>query len=228
MKVKFLKPWALVMVFAVALGSCTESVDQKAVLEMNEEIAEPTYEEALGVWQELDLEAGNPFGLRLAGNFNYFETSRNQLFFIPGEGYVGGPAPGFYPGTGRVSASKMGRANSFLNQFAFFEGQELVTVGAPVSSVFGAELLALGIENVPDEVSSLTVDKKGNSIWFKNVKNTVTPISSTLSSFLAEVEIIGGTGRFSKLRGTGVVRGNFNPVNGEGKSVTMAQLKNGK
>ncbi|TNF40884.1 MAG: hypothetical protein EP311_08235 [Cytophagales bacterium] len=228
MKVNFLKPWAYLAVFAVVLGSCTESVDEEPVLELTQEVAEPSYEQALGVWQELDQEAGNPFGLRLAGNFNYFEISRNQLSFIPGEGYQGGPAPGFYPGTGTGSATRMGRSNSFLNQFAFFEGQELVTVGAPVSAVFGEELAALGIENVPDEVSSLTVDKKGNSIWFKNVKNTVTPVSETLSSFIAEVEIIGGTGRFARLRGTGIVRGNFNPTNGEGRSVTMANLKNGK
>ena len=66
------------------------------------------------------------------------------------------------------------------------------------------------------------------SIWFKNLKNTVTPVSETLSSFIAEVEIVGGTGRFTNLKGTGVVRGNFNPTNGQGRSVAMATLKNKK
>lgn len=227
MKIKFLKPLALAAFLVAALWSCSESVDQEPVLDA-QEVADPTYDQALALWQELDQEAGSPFGLRLSGNFNYFEIFQNQLTFIPGEGYVGGPAPGFYPGTGEGLATRMGRANSFLNQFAFFEGSELVTIGAPVTGVFGAELEALGITNVPDEVSSITVDKRGNSIWFKNLKNTVTPVSETLSSFIAEVEIVGGTGRFTNLKGTGVVRGNFNPTNGQGRSVAMATLKNKK
>jgi hypothetical protein len=56
----------------------------------------------------------------------------------------------------------------------------------------------------------------------------VTPINENLSSFIAEVEFVGGSGRFAKFKGTGVVRGNFNPMTGEGTSVTLGNLKNSK
>ena len=47
MKVKFRKRWAYLAFFAMALGSCTESVDQESVLELTQEVAEPSYEQAL-------------------------------------------------------------------------------------------------------------------------------------------------------------------------------------
>lgn len=227
MKINYYQPLASVALLAMLFWSCSDSKDQEmATLEA--EVVDPTYEQAVSLWQELDREAGNPFGYRLSTSYNYFEIFENNLFFVPGEGYQGGPAPGFYPGSGKGLATRMGKAQSFLNQFAFFDGGELTTIGAPVSLFFKAELLALGIVNVPDKVSSITIDKNGNAIWIKNVKNTVTPINENLSSFIAEVEFIGGSGRFAKFNGTGVVRGNFNPTTGKGSSVTLGNLKNSK
>lgn len=227
MKVKIYRPLASIAMASMLFWSCSESSDP-ALEPVQMEVADPTYEQALSLWQELDKEAGNPFGYRLNTSYNYFETFQNNLFFVPGKGYQGGPAPGFYPGTGTGIATRMGTAVSFLNQFAFINGKELSTVGAPVTLFFTKELLALGLTNIPDEVSSITIDKKGNSIWVKNVKNSVTPINANLSSFIAEVEFIGGTGRFANFKGTGVVRGNFNPITGAGSSVTLGDLKNSK
>lgn len=227
MKIKFNHPLAFVPLVTMLFWSCSDSLDQEMdTMEM--ESLDPTYEQAISLWQELDQEAGNPFGYRIGTSYNYFEIFQNNLFFVPGEDYQGGPAPGFYPGSGKGLATRMGKAQSFLNQFAIFDGSELNTVGAPVTLFFGAELLALGIKNIPDEVSSITLDKKGDSIWIKNISNTVTPIRENLSSFIAEVEFIGGSGRFAKFKGTGVVRGNFNPITGEGTSVTFGNLKNSK
>lgn len=227
MKMNYYHPLISAALLAMLFWSCTESMDQEmATLEA--EVSDPTYEQALSLWQELDREAGNPFGNRIRTNYNYFEIFNNNLFFIPGEDYVGGPAPGFYPGSGKGLATRMGKAQSFVNQFAFIEAGELKTVGAPVMLVFEDELLALGIKNIPDEVSSITIDRKGDSIWIKNISNTVTPINANLFSFIAEVEFVGGSGRFAKFKGTGVVRGNFNPMNGKGISVTLGNLKNSK
>lgn len=225
MKMKFYHPLAA-MLLATLLWSCDTMDQEMDVVESG--LQEPSLEQAMTRWQQLDQEAGNPYSFRLSTNYNYFEIFENQLFFVPGEGYQGGPAPGFYPGSGTGLATRMGKAQSFVNQFAFFEGSGLTTVGAPVTLFFSNELKALGITNVPDEVSSITVAKKEGSIWIKNLKNTVTPINENLSSFIAEVEFIGGTGRFAKFKGSGVVRGNFNPITGKGTSVTMGNLQNSK
>ncbi|WP_111669909.1 hypothetical protein [Algoriphagus litoralis] len=227
MKIKFSHPLAAVLLLAMITWSCSDVMEQEIVAP-EAEVSDPTYEQAVSLWQELDLEAGNPYALRLNTEYNYFEIFENQLFFVPGEGYQGGPAPGFYPGTGKGLATRMGKAKSFLNQFAFVENGELTTVGAPVTLFFGDELAALGLDEIPDQVSSITVDKKGDALYVKNIKNTVTPISASLSAFIAEVEFIGGTGQFAKFKGTGVVRGNFNPMTGAGASVTFGNLKNKK
>jgi hypothetical protein len=227
MKIKFSHPLAAVALLAMITWSCSDVLEQE-IITPEAEVSDPTYEQAISLWQELDQEAGNPFAMRLNTSYNYFEIFENQLFFVPGEGYQGGPAPGFYPGPGEGLATRMGKAQSFLNQFAFVDGGELNTIGAPVTMFFENQLAVLGLSEIPDEVSSISVDKKGNAIFVKNIKNTVTPISENLSSFIAEVEFIGGTGRFAKFKGTGVVRGNFNPMTGAGASVTLGNLKNKK
>lgn len=219
--------FAVVILLALIGWSCSDQINQEMDT-MEVGLQDPTYEQAIAFWRELDDLAGNSNGYRLGTSYNYFETFENQLFFVPAEGFQGGPAPGFYPGRGLGNATRMGKAQSFVNQFAFFDGNELTTIGAPVSKFFNDELLALGIANLPDDVSSITIDKQGNSLWVKNIKNTVTPVNENLSSFIAEVEFIGGTGRFAKFKGTGVVRGNFDPLTGEGSSVTLGDLKNFK
>ena len=216
---------ALLFGVSLLVFSCS-SPEEEMILEMEEVQKEPSLEEALAKWDQLDKEANLTSSFRKNFVANYFEITENQLFFIPGDGYVGGPAPGFYPGTGIGLATRLGKSSSFINQFATFDGKDLVTVGAPITAVFAPQLAGLGLTGIPNEVSSLTTDGKGNAIWFKNLKNTVTPVSAELSTFVAEVEVIGGNGKFKKSKGAGVVRGNFNPLTGEGASVSLIRIDN--
>lgn len=212
----------LALGLSLVFWSCSMESENQTPLQ--NELKEPSIEEALALWDELDTEAGMPVNSRKRVDYNYFEVSKNQIGFIPAPGNTGGPAPAFYPGVGEGIATRMGKMKSFINQFATFENGQLVTVGAPVVDVYAPALALLGLTNVGNAVNSVTVDNKGNAIYFKNLKNTVTPVSPTLSSFTAEIQIIGGSGRFKKASGEGVVRGNFNPVTGEGRSVTLAEL----
>lgn len=224
MKMQKIYKWsAFAAVISFGLYSC--SIDEEQVMTVQDEVSELTIERAFAKWDKLDEEAGFPLNSRRKTEYNYFEETDNQLWFVPGDGYVGGPAPGFYPGVGTGKATKMGNISSFINQFATFQNNALVTVGAPVSMFFTNELTALGISNISDNVSSLSADGKGNAIFYQNISNTVTPVSETLSTFLAEVKVIGGTGKFKGAKGTGVVRGNFDPTSGAGSSVTLIDLK---
>lgn len=157
----------------------------------------------------------------------YQEKFTNQIEIIPD--FAGGftpeiPFPAFYPGTGTGNATYMGKAYSFINQRAFLTQQGPVTVGAPVSQFFANQLADFGITNVPDEVSSLTTDGKGNTIYFKNILNVTTPASETRINFVADVEIIGGKGIFATASGKGKVNGFFNPVNGKGETTLRASI----
>ena len=217
------KQLVILGIASTMLWSCSQELAQDQIIP-EQELADPTLEQALRVYEQLDIDAGYSTNSRKRADYNYFEIFNNTLFFVPAEGYQGGPAPAFYPGSGEGIATKMGKAYSFINQLAQFQNNELVTVGAPVTMFFESELSAFGITGLPDAVNSITVDKKGNSVWFKNVKNVVIPVSEILSSFTAEIEIIGGTGKFEGATGTGTVRGNFNPLSGEGSSVTLASI----
>jgi hypothetical protein len=210
------------------IWSCSQDLNQEQFIP-EQELADPTMEQALNAFEQLNIDAGFSINSRKKVDYNYFEIFQNQLFFVPAPGYQAGPAPGWYPGSGEGTATRMGKATSYINQFAQIENGELVTSGAPVTMFFQNELSAFGLTNIADVVSSITIDKKGNSIWIKNVKNTVTPVSDVLSSFDAEILIIGGTGKFKGMEGEGIVKGNFNPQTGKGMSVTLAYLeKEGK
>lgn len=166
--------------------------------------------------------------LRKSSEYNYIEKFSNQIDFFPDleNGWQpGSPAPAWYPGVGVGMANRMGKAQSFLNQFAYFDNDlGLVTVGAPVTQFYLQELTELGLKNIPNNVSSLTTDGKGNAIWFENVKNVTTVISVDRTDFEAEVNVIGGNGKFSRARGSGIVKGFFNPNTGSGKSELMARI----
>lgn len=163
--------------------------------------------------------------LRKGSEYNYSEKFENQLFRVD---YSGDNPLGiaFFPGKGTGMANRMGKATSFMNQLAIVDTNTggVITVNAAVTQVFAAELASLGLHGIPDEVSSLTTDGRGNAIWFTNIKNITTPISETLTEFEAEVEVIGGNGRFSKSRGKGVVKGTFNPLTRRGSSVLQARI----
>jgi hypothetical protein len=130
----------------------------------------------------------------------------------------------YFPGIETGIANRMGNATSFLNQLAIFdpETKSVITVNAPVIQFFPEELMNLGLTGIPDEVSSLTTDGKGNAIWFKNIKNVTTYINESLTKFEAEVEVVFGNGRFSRARG--IVTGTFNPLTGQGSGILEARI----
>lgn len=163
--------------------------------------------------------------LRKGRTFKYMEVFSNQITPIsfPNENpEIPVKEVTFLPGTGKGVARFMGRATSYINQLAT---SETTSIGAPVTQFYGEELAKLGLKKIPDEVSSVTVDRRGNAIFFKSLENIATPINETLTIFVAEVEIVGGTGRFRGASGEGIVEGRFNPTNGKGSSVVKASLR---
>lgn len=203
---------SLVLIAGLFATSCISDQESPVVIE-NQESIELQVEQ---VPEDANLRKGN--------TIDYKESFTNLIGFIPADGYAGGPAPAFYPGRGEGSTNLMKKAFSFINQYASFGPNGLATVGAPVTQFYKAELEKLGIKRLPSDVSSITVDSHGNSIWFKNILNITTPESSTKTNFTAEVAIIGGTGKYKGVNGTGVVTGYFNPASGEGKSTTSAKI----
>lgn len=145
---------------------------------------------------------------------SYSERFSNQLFQV-----VENDAA-YFPGTGVGNSSHMGKALTFLNQRVDGSG----TIGAPVTQFFSDELEALDIHINNSDVSSVTTDGKGNSIWFENVENVASPSSATRIDFEAKVNIIGGTGKFEGATGTGTVIGFFNPANGQGSSTIEGKI----
>lgn len=196
------------------LVSCVESIEETTLTQQIEKV------EAIQIPTEsTDLNA------RKTAERNYFERFTNQIVFVPAEGYREGPAPAYYPGTGVGTSTHMGKALSFLNQFASLGPEGLGTIGAPVTEIYSEELAALGLTGIPPYVSSLTTDGKGNSVWFENIKNIVTPASETRLDFVAEVKIIGGTGKFENASGTATVTGYFNPITGTGMSTISGRIE---
>lgn len=185
----------------------------------------PVLTEQLEKSVALSEETTGEENLRKSHEYNYIEKFSNQLFEMPyqGEDQFG---IAFFPGSGTGMANRMGKATSFLNQLALFDPltNGVITVNAPVTQFFSKELEGLGLTGIPEEVSSLTTDGKGNAIWFKNIKNVTTSISETLTEFEAEVKVVGGNGRFSKASGQGVVKGTFNPLTGVGQSELSARI----
>lgn len=155
---------------------------------------------------------------------NYFERFTNQLSSVDENGEFTTAIPAYFPGTGVGNSSHMGKAYTFLNQYASIGAAGLQTVGAPVTQFYAEELEAMGIFVDNDEVSSITTDGKGNSVWFKNINNVVTVINDDRSEFIAEVAIIGGTGKFEGATGEGTVVGNFNPKTGAGSSTIQGRI----
>ncbi|MFA6261750.1 MAG: hypothetical protein WC760_09790 [Bacteroidia bacterium] len=122
----------------------------------------------------------------------------------------------FNPGWGTGSARHMGTAKMCFNQqviFAMINSQPMPigSTAAPVNQFYASQLAAAGI-TVPNSVSSITYDDFGNSVWFTSTTGTsLAPVSATRVNFTANLQIIGGTGRFAGASGTTLMNGYFNP-----------------
>lgn len=137
--------------------------------------------------------------------------------------------PAWYPGTGVGNSTFLGKSYSFVNQYASFNSEIgfPVTVGASINQFqfIVDQMKVLGVNDVPDQVHSLTTDGKGNTIYFANILNITTPVSSTRTNFIAKVKIIGGTGKFEAAKGEGDVVGYFNPLSGKGETTLRANIE---
>lgn len=182
---------------SVLMASCTSFIEEPAQIQQVtdlEQLASPS--------SSVDPNA------KKTVERNYSERFTNQLFQVVENDEA------YFPGSGVGTSSHMGKALTFLNQRV----DGLGTVGAPVTQFFSDELEALGITINNPDVSSVTTDGKGNSIWFENIENIASQSSATRIDFEAKVNIIGGTGKFENASGSAVVTGYFNPANGEGSS----------
>jgi hypothetical protein len=121
------------------------------------------------------------------------------------------PFPAWYPGGGEGNATHMGNVNTFFNQYVTFIPPNIVSLHAPVTMFFSAELAAAGYTDIPDEVGSIVYDDKGNSIWFHAISNTATPVAPDRVEFSGVNQIIGGTGKFEGATGEVSLNGYFNP-----------------
>lgn len=213
MKKDYMKWSGLSLISAIILSSCVADVEVPAENGLINSID-----------QTAEVIPGGE-NLRKVVEYNYSEKFDNQLFKAD---YDGDNPSGvaYFPGKGQGMANRMGKSLSFINQLAIIDEEfgNLITLDAPVTKFFSEELENLGLTGIPDEVSSLTTDGKGNAIWFRNIKNVTNSINDTLTEFQAEVEVIGGNGRFAGSKGHGVVKGTFNPLSGQGSSVLEARI----
>lgn len=219
MKKHYMKWSGLILTSAVVLSSCMSEVEPPEANQLENAI------------ESAEIVSGSENLRTIPGAYNYMEEFDNQIFFIAIDGLA---APeGLYPGTGVGSATRFGKGKksySFINQLAQFnENFQLITTGAPVTDIFGADLVKIGLVDIPSNVSSVTTDGEGNAIWFENVENITSPVNDDRIEFKATIKVVGGNGRFAKAYGEGVVEGYFNPnLNspdvGKGKSKVMARI----
>lgn len=199
---------------SVLMASCTSFIEEPA------QIQQVTDSELLAsASSSVDPNA------RKAVERSYTERFTNQLTPMDENGIFTSNYPTYFPGTGIGNSSHMGKALTFLNQRVTSGENGLGTVGAPVTQFYSEQLVALGIVVDNPEVSSVTTDGKGNSIWFKNIQNTITASSEERIDFEAEVEIVDGTGKFENATGTATVSGYFNPSNGQGMSTIQGRIE---
>jgi hypothetical protein len=212
-KTQLLQKPALILSATLVLFSCVQETES------------PLMQENANRLEVLNTPPGGEENLRKTADRNYSERFTNQLFQLDENGVPTDNILAYYPGTGDGNSTHMGKALTFINQRAVLVENGLATVAEPVTKFFSKELAALGLTDIPEEVSSITTDGKGNSVWFKSISNQVT-FSETepRADFKAVVEIIGGTGKFEKATGDGEVTGFFNPTNGEGSSVIRGRI----
>jgi len=218
MKKNYLKLSGLSLAIALFISSCMSEVESP----LANENSKLTEEVAIAGSEEL----GGENLRKIPGSFNYSENFDNQIIPIAIDGLAS--PQGLYPGIGVGSATRFGKGNeslSFFNQIAKFDSNfQLKTTGAPVTDVFSVELAKLGLVGIPKNVSSITTDRKGNSIWFENIENVTTPESPEKINFKATIKVVGGSGKFAKAYGEGIVEGFYNPNTGVGKSSVKARI----
>ena len=196
------------------------------------EVEAPLANEASNLKEEVAIASSEEVGgenFRKGPNGVFYQEKFSNQSIAGSEG-----VPSFaFPGFGSGEATYMGKSFSFFNQYATGEPDEngvAYTVAAPVTQFFSGQLMNLGlnldeIEGNPELVSSITTDGKGNAIFFNNVSNKVQFDLMRNVTFVAQVKIVGGTGKFKGASGTGTVIGNVSGSTGQGSTTVRATIK---
>ncbi|MDF2158009.1 hypothetical protein [Algoriphagus sp. CAU 1675] len=148
--------------------------------------------------------------------YTYIEVFKNQIM-PSGEP----PLYDYLPGSGVGLGKYLGKSYSFINQKPI---TPLMSEGAPVTMFFEDDLAALGITDIPDNVSSVTVSNGGHALFFESGLNEGKLVSNDRIEFEADLTIVDGRGKFEGVTGTGKVTGFFNPNTGEGQSKVIAEI----
>ncbi|MFT4857496.1 MAG: hypothetical protein ACI9UV_001591 [Algoriphagus sp.] len=203
-KIQILLKSALVLSASLLLFSCVPETETPLIQE------DPNLVEAL------NTPTSGEKNLRKDFPRNYFEKFDNEIGFAIGEN------GNYFPSTGSGNSSHMGKALTFINQLEGGGG----TVAAPVTMCSGAALIELGITDISNEVSSITTDGKGNLVWFTSTSNIFTSDEDPTIrlDFVAQLAIVGGTGKFEGATGGGEVTGFFNSLNGQGSSTIKGRI----
>ena len=216
-KIQILLKSALVLSASLLLFSCVPETETPLIQE------DPNLVEAL------NTPTSGEKNLRKDFPRNYFEKFDNEIGFAIGEN------GNYFPSTGSGNSSHMGKASkavvkitskfkalTFINQLEGGGG----TVAAPVTMCSGAALIELGITDISNEVSSITTDGKGNLVWFTSTSNIFTSDEDPTIrlDFVAQLAIVGGTGKFEGATGGGEVTGFFNSLNGQGSSTIKGRI----
>lgn len=124
-----------------------------------------------------------------------------------------GPVKAWYPGGGDGNATHLGLSHTYFNQYVPFHPVSISSLPAPVTQFFSDQLTLAGFTGIPSNVSTITYDDFGNSIWFHQTSSTTTPESETRLNFIATADIVGGTGKFENATGSTTIKGYLNPLN---------------
>lgn len=118
----------------------------------------------------------------------------------------------YYPATGTVHMTTMGKAMAYMSMFVTGTPPDNL-VATPVSIVpfFGPELAKLNLTNLPPQVAILYADMQGNTVWARGTALSLQVVSPTKATFSANSVILGGSGKYENATGHFMLSGSFNP-----------------
>lgn len=121
-------------------------------------------------------------------------------------------APTWYPAEGKGNATHMGNANVYFNTHTLRVAGTVTVFDAPVGMFYGPQVEQFGISPT-DEVTLVTYDGKGNSVWFRlKEKETGMPtwhLDATNIAMEGQMLIVGGSGKFEGATGETTFHGTF-------------------
>ena len=146
----------------------------------------------------------------------YRDSFDTPLRFVPdiGGGWTyPNNAPAWFPGSGEGNATHMGNVSVYINSHTVRNsGGGVIAYHSPVTMFFASELSAF---QVPSNVSGISFDDKGNSVWMRIAPEGLLSarVSPTRINLDGPMLIVGGTGKFTGATGETSFHGYFNPQN---------------